>query len=131
MVIIDTTAWIDFFKDRTTPQTDWLETEMSRQRLGIADIILCEVLQGISEEAEAKSVLDGMERFEVFPTGGARMAVEVARNYRTLRRLGITVRKTIDCWIATFCILEGHSLLHSDRDFDPFERHLGLAVVHP
>ncbi len=70
-------------------------------------------------------------RFEVFEAGGAELAIAAARNYRKLRQRGYTVRKTIDCWIATFCIREQHSLLHRDRDFDPFESEMGLTVVRP
>ncbi len=67
----------------------------------------------------------------VLSSGGVEIAVAAAENYRILRTKGITVRKTIDCLIATFCIREGHELLHRDRDFDPFEMHLGLQVIHP
>jgi predicted nucleic acid-binding protein len=108
-----------------------LHVELERQRLGLTDIILCEVLQGVQDDAAAKVVERALARFEVFETGGVRLAREAARNYRTLRRRGQTVRKTIDCLIATFCLRNQHSLLHRDRDFDPFERFLELPVIHP
>ena len=113
MVIIDTTVWIDYFAGRENPETSWLDRELDRQRLGLTDLI----------------VLHQVARFEIFPTGGKDLAVAAARNYRTLRSRGITVRKTIDCLIATFCREGDHRLLHRARDFDPFEQHLGLRVV--
>ncbi len=103
---------------------------MPLQRLGLTDMILCEVLQGIREAREFQQIRDQLLTFDVFQTGGAENAIAVAANYRTLRQSGYTVRKTIDCWIATFCLLTGNRLLHRDRDFDPFEKVLGLQVVH-
>jgi predicted nucleic acid-binding protein len=94
------------------------------------DIILCEVLQGIRDEPTFDHVLTELLQFEVFESGGTEFAVAAARNFRTLRQQGHTVRKTVHCLIATFCITAGHSLLHRDRDFDPFQRFLGLSVLH-
>ena len=131
MVIVDTTVWIDFFQGVANPETDWLHLELDRQRLGLTDLILCEVLQGVRDEAAVKDVQRQLFKLEVFETGGVALARESARNYRALRSRGHTVRKTIDCMIATFCIREQHSLLHRDRDFDPFERFLELSVIHP
>jgi predicted nucleic acid-binding protein len=131
VVIVDTTVWIDYLRGERSPETDWLDQELDRQRLALTDIIFCEVLQGLRDDDAAKEVEDLLLRFEMFDTGGVDLAREAARNYRTLRRRGRTVRKTIDCLIATFCIREGHALLHRDRDFDPFEKLLELSVVHP
>ena len=131
MVIVDTTVWIDYLRGARSPETDWLDQELDRQRLALTDIIFCEVLQGLSDDEAAKEVEELLLRFELFETGGVDLAREAARNYRTLRRRGRTVRKTIDCLIATFCIREGHSLLHRDRDFDTFEKLLELSVMHP
>ena len=131
MVIVDTTVWIDFFHGVENPETLWLNTELDRQRLGLTDIILCEVLQGVRDDVMAKEVERRLLTLEVFETGGVTLAREAARNYRTLRSRGHTVRKTIDCLIATFCLREQHSLLHRDRDFDPFEKVLELSVIHP
>lgn len=131
MVIVDTTVWIDYLAGKTNAQTTWLEIHADRQRLGLTDLILCEILQGIRTEADVKKVRHELSRFAVFSTGGEDLAVASAQNYRTLRRRGITVRTTIDCFIATFCLREGHSLLHHDSDFNPFEAHLGLQVIHP
>lgn len=130
MVIVDTTVWIDYLGGASNQETAWLDRELKRQRLGLADLILCEVLQGIRNPNTFTRVRDHLLKFQVFPTGGADMAIAAAQNYRTLRERGYTVNKTIDCWIATFCMLSGHSLLHRDRDFDAFEEVLGLQVVH-
>ena len=131
MVIVDTTVWIDYLQGNRYPETDWLEAELDRQRLGLTDVILCEVLQGVSDESAATSVERQLLKLEVFQTGGVDLARDAAKNYRILRARGHTVRKTIDCLIATFCLRERHSLLHRDRDFDAFERLLNLSVVHP
>lgn len=131
MVIVDTSVWVDYFRGVSNPETDWLDAELDRERLGIVDLILCEALQGVLDEATARDVERQLLKLEVFETGGVDLAREAARNYRVLRGRGHTVRKTIDCLIATFCIREAHSLVHRDRDFDPFERFLELSVVHP
>jgi predicted nucleic acid-binding protein len=131
VVIVDTTVWVDYFQGVENPETDWLNTELDRQRLGLTDIILCEVLQGVRDDDVAKEVERRLLTLEVFETGGVALARESARNYRTLRSRGHTVRKTIDCLIATFCLRGQHSLLHRDRDFDPFEKFLELSVIHP
>ena len=131
MVIVDTTVWIDYLAGITNPQTSWLETEMDRQRVGLTDLILCEVLQGVRDEAVFSQFQQDLCVFQVFSTGGMDLAIAAAQNYRSLRARGHTIRKTIDCLIATFCLREGHGLLHRDHDFDPFEKHLGLRVVHP
>jgi len=131
MVIIDTTVWIDYFGGFVNNETAWLDQALGRHRLGLTDVILCEVLQGIRDESAFAQVRDELLKFQMFPAGGSGLAIAGAQNYRTLRQRGVTIRKTIDCWIATFCLLSGHSLLHRDRDFDPFEKVLGLRVVHP
>ena len=131
MVIVDTTVWVDYLKGASTLEVEWLDRETSRQRLGLLDLMACEVLQGLSTDEEAVRVLSHLRRFEIFQTGGIELAVAAARNYRHLRSRGRTVRKTIDCLIATFCIEQKHALLHNDRDFDAFEELLDLQVVHP
>ena len=131
MVIVDTTVWVDYLNGVATPKTDWLDEQASRQRLGLLDLMVCEVLQGLATEREASRVLRHLRRFEILESGGVELAADAARNYRLLRAKGRTVRKTIDCLIATFCLRERHSLLHCDRDFDAFEQLLGLPVVHP
>jgi predicted nucleic acid-binding protein len=131
MIIVDTTVWVDYLRGTRTPHADWLDDQLTSERLGLTDLILCEVLQGITTDGQFDSVQEQLLELEVFETGGAGLAVEAALNYRRLRAAGRTVRKTIDCLIATYCLLEGHALLHNDRDYDPFEDVLGLKVVHP
>jgi predicted nucleic acid-binding protein len=131
MVIVDTTVWIDYFRAISNPETEWLDDELGRRRLGLTDVILCEVLQGVRDERTAVDVERQLRKLQVFQFGGVELESDAARNYRLLRTRGRTVRKTIDCLIATFCIREQHPLLHRDRDFDPFEQLLELAVVHP
>lgn len=130
MVIVDTTVWIDYLGGARNPESDWLDRELQRQRLGLTDLILCEVLQGYRDDRLFERVLRELRRFEIMEAGGSSLAIAAARNFRRLRQEGFTVRKTIDCWIATFCIRERHTLLHRDRDFNPFEKVLGRRVVH-
>ena len=131
MVIVDTTVWIDYFRGTDNPETIWLDQRLTQQRLGLTDLILCEVLQGVRDRDSFEQVRDELLNFQLFETGGKNLAVASALNYRSLREQGYTVRRTIDCLIATFCLHAGHELLHRDRDFDPFEKALGLRVVHP
>jgi len=130
MVIVDTTVWIDYLRGVVNPETAWLDRELGQQPFGLTDLILCEILQGIPSDAVFAQVHRQMSKFEIFDSGGESIAVASARNYRSLRALGFTVRKTVDCLIATFCLEAGCPLLHRDRDFDPFEKHLGLRVIH-
>ena len=131
MVIIDTTVWVDYLRGNITKETSWFESELKRQRLGLTDLNLCEVLQGVTDESMARQVLRELSLFEIYDTGGKELAVAAARNFRLLRQRGRTVRKTIDGLIATFCLKQGFSLLHCDRDYDHFETILGLSVIHP
>jgi predicted nucleic acid-binding protein len=131
MIIIDTTVWIDYLGGTANAATAWLDRELGKHRMALTDLILCEVLQGIRKQADFIRVRDHLLRFEVFPGGGVNLAIAAAQNYRTLRQSGYTVSKTIDCWIATFCLEGDHQLLHRDHDFDAFEKVLGLQVVHP
>ena len=130
-MIVDTTVWVDYLQGVRNAETDWLNAELDRQRLGLTDIILCEVLEGVRDDVIAKEVETALTKCEVLDTRGVALAREAARNHRTLRSRGHTVRKTIDCLIATFCLRGQHSLLHKDRDFDPFEKLLGLSVINP
>lgn len=131
MVIVDTTVWIDYLRGLRNKETDYFDRELGRQRFGLTDLILCETLQGIADDKAFTRVLRELRRFEIFETGSEELAIEAARNFRSLRQRGRTVRKTIDCLIATFCLRHGHSLLHRDRGYDQFEVFLGLAVIHP
>jgi predicted nucleic acid-binding protein len=131
MVIVDTSVWFDYFAGTCNAETVWLDLEMSKQRLGVTDLILCEILQGTRSDREFRLLRDAMLKYEVFATGGREMAIVSSENYQLLRKKGFTPRKTIDCWIATFCLMQGHALLHRDRDFEAFEKYLSLCVIHP
>ena len=131
MVIIDTTVWIDYLRGIVSKETAWFESELKRQRFGLTDLILCEILQGVPDENIARQVLRELSLFQIYDTGGEEMAVAAARNFRLLRQRGRTVRKTIDGLIATLCLRQGFSLLHCDRDYNHFEVVLGLSVIHP
>ena len=131
MTLVDSTVWIDFFDGVSNAHTLWLEKAIKSKRIGLTDLILCEVLQGFRPEKAFRTAKDALLEFRVFETGGEQMALASVQNYRFLKSKGKTIRKTIDCLIATFCLLEGHSLLHRDRDFDVFERYLGLNVIDP
>ena len=131
MTIVDTTVWVDYLRGVATPQTEWLDANLLRERLGLTDRILCEVLQGVKDGNNFQTVQRELLKYEVFSAGGIALAVDSVKNYRKLRAQGHTVRRTIDCLIATFCLRNGHSLLHNDRDYGPFEQVLGLAVIRP
>lgn len=131
MVIVDSSVWIDYFADVSNPHTSWLEKYAVSEFLGLTDLIFCQVLQGTRDDFSFARVRTVLSRLEIFQAGGSAVALTAARNYRLLRNSGYTTRTTIDLLIATFCIESGFSLLHRDRDFDPFERHLGLQVIHP
>ncbi len=121
MVIVDTTVWIDYLRGLRNKESDYFDRELDRQRFGLTDLILCETLQGIGDEKAFTRVSRDLRKFEIFETGGEQLAIEAARNFGRLPQRGRTVRKTIDCLIATFCILHAHSLLHRDDDYDYFE----------
>lgn len=131
MVIIDTSVLIEYLGGYAGPETEWLDGHSSYRGIGITNLVLTEVLQGIRDEVRFTATLKALSQFEIFEIGSNELAIQSARNYRTLRGFGITIRSTIDCLVATFCIVEGHQLLHHDRDFDAFETHLGLRVLHP
>lgn len=126
MIIVDSSIWIDFFNGKVTPQTSHLKLLLGEQLVGVGDLIVTEVLQGFREDKDYQSAKQLLLGFEIFNMGGSALAIQSAQNFRALRKKGITIRKTIDVIIATFCIERGFSLLYSDRDFEPFVTHLGL-----
>lgn len=126
---MDSSVWIDYFRGSITAQTENLNKLLGHQPLAIGDLILTEVLQGFANERDFSEAEEMLTSLTVVELGGYDIAIQAARNFRTLRKLGVTVRKTIDTVIATRCIESGYRLLHSDRDFDPFEEYLGLRVV--
>jgi predicted nucleic acid-binding protein len=131
VVIVDTSVWIDYLNDKANAQTLWLNFAIENKDIGLSSLILCEVLQGFHTSREADKTCNWLLSFHVFETGDTRLAIQSSENYRLLRQKGVTIRSSIDCLIATFCIDEGHQLLHKDSDFDGFENHLGLHVLHP
>lgn len=126
MILVDSSVWIDYFRGDLTPQTDCLDRLLSSDVLLIGDLVLAEVLQGFISEQDFNQAKNLLTALPVVPLVGAAVALQAARNFRELRALGVTVRKTIDTLIATSCIENGYTLLYSDRDFDPFVEHLGL-----
>ena len=128
MILVDSSVWIDLLNNVVTDPVRRLRALLPTTPLLIGDLILCEVLQGFRIEAQARLVERSLSRFEAVSLIDPELAVKAAANYRVLRRRGITVRKTIAVIIATYCIERGHSLLHSDRDFAPMERLLGLQT---
>lgn len=129
MIIIDSSIWIDYFNGQDTLQTDKLDELLGVELLGIGDIILTEVLQGFRVDKDyhvAKSVLTSLNVFNML---GTEIAIKSAENFRALRKQGITIRKTNDVIIATFCLENNYSLLFSDKDFIPFVKHFGLNTV--
>jgi predicted nucleic acid-binding protein len=131
MLLVDATVWIDYFNGLVDPQTDYLDERLRRTPILVGDLILAEVLQGFRRDADFEQARIALARFQQVSLVTPDLALRSARNYRTLRQKGITVRKTIDSLIATYCIENNVPLLHNDSDFDGYERHLGLQVIHP
>jgi len=131
MVIVDSSVWIDFLNRRHTPQTQWLHASRNLGTVGLTTLVLAEVLQGIRFDNRFRHAEQFFHAMPVFDSLAYPLAVQAASNFRTLRGLGVTIRSTIDCLVATFCIQTGYRLLHSDSDFDYFEQHLHLPVLHP
>ena len=130
MILVDSSVWIDYFRSADTPQVALLDSLFGRSPLAVGDLIAAEVLQGVRDEREFRLVKKTLEAFEHIDLAGYALAVKASENYRSLRAMGITVRKTIDTVIATRCIEDGLTLLHADKDFVPFSEHLGLKVAY-
>lgn len=126
MILVDSSVWIDYFRNTASPQTDKLDQLLDAGEVMIGDLMLAEVLQGCDRERDFGLLRTLLSPLPLVNIGGADVALAAARNFRALRALGITPRKTIDTLIATRCIIDNLPLLHSDRDFEPFVRHLGL-----
>jgi predicted nucleic acid-binding protein len=129
VIIVDSSVWIDYFNGVDAAETNRLDHLLQDELVGIGDLILAEVLQGFRSERDADLALAAMRALTIFPMLGTERAVRAAANYRRLRRRGLTVRKTADVIIASYCIAEGHRLLFTDRDFQPFVDHLGLQAA--
>lgn len=126
MILVDWSVWIDFFRGTVTPQTERLDALLGAEPLVVGDLVLAEVLQGFSSDRDFNQAKKLLTALDVVQLGGQEIAIQAARNFRVLRARGVTIRNTIDTLIATRCIESDYSLLFSDRDFDPFVKHLGL-----
>lgn len=131
IILVDTSVWIDFFAGKDNSKTlllrKFLQDEITT--VALTDLILCEILQGIKSPSQEARTRQRLLALPVLPTGGAELAIKAAANYRRLRNQGITIRNTIDCWLATFAIENDYYFMHKDKDFEPFEKYLGLKVV--
>jgi predicted nucleic acid-binding protein len=129
LIVVDSSVWIDFLNGRNASHVAALQAALGKDEIIVGDLMLCEVLQGLETERAARQVETLLRRFEILPMAGDAIAVAAARNFRSLRRRGITVRKTIDLLIGTWCIENRRPLLHNDSDFRPMAQHLGLVEV--
>lgn len=130
MILVDSSVWIDYFRAVDTPQVTLLDSYLGNVPLAVGDLIAAEVLQGVHEERQYRSVKRTLDAFEHVDLVGYTLAIRAAEHYRLLRKRGVTIRKTIDTLIATYCIENDMTLLHADRDFDPFVQYLGLKTAH-
>ena len=126
MIVVDSSVWIDFLNGRKAAHVERLRSALGVEEIIVGDLMLCEVLQGLGSERDARQVESLLRRFEIVSMAGEAIAVSAARNFRSLRGRGITVRKTIDLLIGTWCIENRRALLHNDSDFRPMAQHLGL-----
>jgi predicted nucleic acid-binding protein len=129
VILVDSSVWIARLRRQETAATEKLRHAITREPLLVGDLILVEILQGARDDLHAARIERDLRRLAIVPLLDGDLASRVARNYRILRGLGITIRKTADVIIGTFCIERRHTLLHDDRDFDPMEKHLGLRVA--
>lgn len=131
IIIVDTSVWIDFFTGRQNHQTTLLKQYLQDDftEVALTDLILCEILQGIKTASQEREVRRKLLSLPVFYTGGTKLAIKAASNYRKLRASGFTVRGTIDCLLATYALVNNYHFLHNDKDFIPFEKCLGLRIA--
>ena len=129
MIVVDSSVWIDYFNGAISKETDWLDESLGNEPIIMGDIILAEVLQGFQNDKDFKTAKKLLVDIPFMDMIGQELAIKSAINYRSLRQKGITIRKTIDVMIGTFCIHNNFFLLHNDKDFDPLEKHLKLKVM--
>jgi predicted nucleic acid-binding protein len=129
VILVDSSVWIDYFRGTVTPQSERLDALLGSELLAIGDLIFAEVLKGFGNDRDFNQARKLLTSLQVVDLDGQDIAVQAARNYRKLRSIGVSIRKTIDTVIATRCIESNYTLLHSDRDFEPFVQHLGLRSV--
>jgi predicted nucleic acid-binding protein len=131
VILVDSSVWIEFFNGTDSDETSLLSDCLGQKPVAIGDLMLAEVLQGFRKDRDFRTALELFESVAVLELAGKRIAIRSARNFRALRARGYTVRKTIDCIIATYCIEHQLPLLQADRDFEPFHEHLGLLRARP
>ena len=131
MIFVDSSVWVDYFNGRSSAETNYLDELLGKEPIGVGDLVLIEVLQGFRRDSDYNTAKKLLTSLEVFTLGGQEIAIKSAANFRLLRKKGITVRKTIDVLIATFGIEGELSLLHFDKDFDPFHEYLNLGNALP
>ena len=129
MVLVDTSVWIDYFRGRNSPQTNKLDELLDDERIATGDLIIAELMQGFRTKSQIVAAQNIISRLEYFDLVGKDIAFKAAENYRLLRKEGISIRKTIDIVIGTFCIENNFKLLHADRDFEPMTEYLGLVAL--
>lgn len=129
MIVVDSSVWIGYFNGKETRETLLLDGILGIEPVVIGDLILTEILQGFRSDRDVRRALEAMNTLVFEPMVGRDIALASAQNYRALRARGVTVRKTIDMLIATYCMENGRALLHSDRDFEPIQRYLGLETL--
>jgi len=126
VILVDSSVWIDYFSGNGSAEADFLDGTLGNRTVAIGDLILTEVLQGFRHDKDYRTAKCLLEELTVFDLLGRNMAIKSAENFRKLRKKGITIRKTADVIIASFCIEHDLPLLFSDRDFRSFVDHLGL-----
>jgi len=129
MILVDSSVWIGYFNGKINPQTDWLDFALGKEVIIVGDLILAEVLKGFKSYRDFYKAKELLSNFHFMEMLGQELAIKSAENYRFLRKKGVTVRKTIDVIIGTFCIHHNISLLHDDQDFDPLTKHLRLKAI--
>ncbi|WP_430440544.1 type II toxin-antitoxin system VapC family toxin [Shinella sp.] len=129
MIVVDSSVWIAAFRGIVTPQSMRLKTISRARDILLGDIVLLEILQGAQSDGNAANLQKRLAPFQVAPMLSPDIAIKAAANFRLLRSKGITIRKTADLIIGTYCMEHGHSLLHADRDFNPMAEHLGLRIA--
>jgi predicted nucleic acid-binding protein len=129
MILVDSSVWIDYFNGKITPQTDWLDSALGREIIILGDLVLTEVLQGFKNDRDFNEAKELLSNFQFMEMLGRELAIKSAENNRFLRKKGVTVRKSVDVMIGTFCIHHDISLLHDDQDFAPLVKHLKLNAV--
>ncbi len=130
MILVDSSVWIAYFNGQMNWQSNLLDDLLQSEHLLIGDLILTEVLQGFRSNRDFKKAKEFFDFLDIVELGGYQIAIQAASNYRAMRKKGITIRKTIDVIIGTYCIENNVPMLHDDQDFIPMEQHLGLPVVN-